>query len=286
MVIDLHHHLDTLNFFLRVRGQSQGHILSLEHHFRKNVKTILSVPIYVNFYRNYTFLKETLIDIKKVILEVGERIKVIKTRKDLDGDFQIGVIFHIESARTLKQFDWQLEELFELGIRGIIPIHFIDNQFGTSCDDPLRRLNVKKNDTGITQAGLRFINKCNQLGLWLDLTHTTDKSGQEILENADRVMVSHTGIRELVNLPRNKTLAFHQDISKKEGLIGLTPWLRLTKPDYLGTWSYACLNGLGTNVCIGSDFGAPITTKKQFRNIYDIADNCYDEKFVFKVRQA
>lgn len=284
MIVDVHHHLETLNELIQLRGKIQGHSLSLKSHMTPDSQVLLSVPLYVTFYRNYSDLKKMIREIKEQISESGEGFKLIVHKEDLKADFKVGVILHVESGRVLKNFNDQLEELFELGIRGVIPIHFIDNHIGTSCDDPFRRLQLKKIDHGLTEIGKHFIDKCNDLGLWVDLTHTSDKTGDEIMLLAKKVMVSHTGIREKVKIKRNKPIEFLKKVAKRKGLIGLSPWMHLCGSglnDYKNLVNYAKLNNLEDFICIGSDFGAPIGTTGNIKSIFDISVEVNDKKFLY-----
>lgn len=284
-IIDLHTHLDTLNYALRLRGRQQNHFLQLQDHVVSERKTILSASIYVNFYRNYEFLKNMIINFKKQIASLGDEALLITQKSDLKKDFKLGIVLHIESARTIKQFENQLPELFDLGVRGVIPVHFVDNHLGSTCDDPFRRLNLKQQDLGITKEGERFVSLCNKLGIWIDLTHTTDVTGDDMLELADKVMVSHVGIRELNSLLRNKSLSFLKKVAQKQGVFGLSPWTHLIGAKTSAIehhYQFAISNGLQQNICIGTDFGAPIGTSTNITSIFDIENLIGDERFLYK----
>ena len=271
--VDIHHHLDTLNFFISLRARLKKHLITINDYKYSDRKTILSVPLYVNFYCNYDFLKEAVIKLKKEVKYAGEDVVLILGKNDLHKDFKVGIILHIESARTLKKFNEQLIELFDLGVRGVIPLHFKDNHLGNSCDDPFRRLNLKKDDLGITDLGVAFIDKCNQLGLWIDMTHTTNQTGDDFLKLANTVIVSHVGIKELVNVQRNKSLSFLKGLVEKDGLIGLTPWKHLvgsSKENFSNMVDYAINNGLENHICFGSDFGAPIDSTPFIKSVFDV----------------
>lgn len=268
-----------------MRGKLQKHLDSPYQYLQGDNKVILSVPLYVNFYRQYDHLKELILKLTKDIEQAGKDVSLISSASDLDQSFKLGIILHIESARPIKNFNEQLPALFDLGVRGIIPLHFIDNHLGNSCDDPFRRLCLKNKDEGLTKQGEQFVKLCNKLGMWLDLTHTTDRTGDDILTLANNVMTSHVGIRELRPLKRNKSIQFLTKIAQKNGLIGLTPWVHLIGTDvnsYKSHYVYACENGLGNHISIGSDFGAPIKTHRKLRSIYDISNLIPDKNFLYE----
>jgi microsomal dipeptidase-like Zn-dependent dipeptidase len=126
--------------------------------------------------------------------------------------------------------------------------------------------------------------------MWIDLTHTTDKTANDIMALTDNIMVSHVGIRELINWKRNKPLALLKSISKKNGLIGLTPWVHLIgkEPDsFEKTIDFAIKNDLSNSICIGTDFGAPISSLPTNRSIFDLSEKieklpAYSEEIKWK----
>lgn len=277
-IVDIHNHIDTLNSVLRFRGKLQNHLVHLKDYLNENTQVVLSVSLYT--YRNYGYLIELIKYIEREINQLGSDVTLIKEKADLNKHFKLGILLHVESARLLKDFQNQIPELFELGVRGIIPIHFVDNHLGNSSDDPLRRLSLKRRDEGITKKGENFVEVCNKTGLWLDLTHTTDKAADDILALGNHVMVSHIGLRDLINIQRNKPLELLKRVADSGGLVGLSPWKHLVGDDYRGHYEKACNHGLSGAVCIGSDFGVPIKTDNAFSTIFNIAKEISDEAFL------
>lgn len=219
-------------------------------------------------------------DFKNDLEKLGNRVQLITQQSDLDKDFNLGIILHIESARTLKNPLIQIQELYDLGIRGVIPMHFKDNHLGNSCDDLLRRTGFKRRDHGLTDIGERFIEKCNEMKIWLDLTHTSDQTALDILESANEVMVSHIGIRDLRKYDRNKTIHFYKKLVNKKGVIGITPWTHLIgkeKHQYLLNMKTLLSEGIEEAVCIGTDYGAPINTHKDFKSSLDLGHEINDQ---------
>ena len=284
-IIDLHTHLDSLNSILRLRGRLQNHIMRIDKHIKDDYQVILSVSLYVNIYRDYEYLKVLIHKLLKEIKGMGSSVELIKSSSDLNKNYKVGIILHVESARVIRRYQDQLPELFDLGIRGIIPVHYKDNHLGTSCDDPFRRLLIRRKDSGLTDKGVDFVNLCNNLNIWLDLPHTTDKTGYDILSIAKNVMVSHVGIRDLVPRQRNKDIDFLKAVSDKGGVIGLTPWCHLTgshTDDFLSQYDFARGNGLSNSIALGTDLGAPIKTNKKIKSIFDIERLIPDHSFLYQ----
>ncbi len=273
-IIDLHTHLDSLQTYVQLRSRLQNHKITINEHFKSDHKVILNLAFYMQFYQSFEDLIK-LIKKYRDIINTTPGCKLINNKIDLDSDFQIGFIFHLESARLIRQPEKQIEQLFQLGIRGIIPLHFIDNQYGTSCDDFGRRLKIKSYDNGLTGLGKDLIEICNQKNMWIDISHATDKTASDILKYADFVVASHTGIREFKNFKRNIPLEHAKEIQNKQGLIGLIPWTHLIqnhKNGYSNLVAFSLKNGLENAIGIGTDFGAPIKTYKENKSIFNLAE--------------
>ena len=205
--------------------------------------------------------------------DLGPDVRLITKKADLEGEYKVGCHLHIESARTLKDPEVQLPHLWELGIRGIIPIHFVDNYIGNSSDDLWRRLKIKRKDSGLTAEGKKFIQIMNELGMWVDLSHTMDTTANEILDIANEVMVSHVAIRDNVFRMRNKSINFLKNVADKGGIFGLTPWQHLIgneKEGYDKVIQLSLDYDLKHAVCIGTDLGAPIKTHKTIKSVFDL----------------
>ena len=271
-LIDLHHHLETLQEVFQFRSKVQHHLISLKGHIRDNHKTIISVAMYVQFYQSYDDLIDLIRNFRNEVIAL-EEVKLIETHEDLDDDFKLGIILHIESGRTFENVDEQIPEVFELGVRGIIPVHFHDNKIGVSCDAIKRRFWLDRKDPGLSEYGQHFVALCNKHHLWLDLAHCTDKTAQDILNFANHSMVSHVAIRDLVDWKRNFPIKFFKKLQEKQGVFGITPWQHLIgdKADaYQYQIQFALEHELENSLCIGSDFGAPIATHENYRSIFDL----------------
>lgn len=280
-IIDLHTHLETLQDIYKFRCKLQKHIYSIEGHIKDNTKVILGVAAYVQVYQSYDDL---ILQIKNVIKEIdsfGEEVRLITKKADLEGDYKVGIILHVESARILTKPEIQLPKLWELGVRGIIPVHFTDNFIGNTYDDPRRRIKLRTKDSGLTKEGEKFIRLMNEIGMWVDLSHVTDETADGMLEIANEVMVSHGAIREHTNRPRNRSIDHLKKIAAKGGIFGISPWQHLTgnsKDAYKEVLQTSLDYGLNHAVCFGTDLGAPIKSHETIKGIFDLAKIADDFK--------
>lgn len=274
-IIDLHTHLETLGPVLSLRSRWQNHLYSLKDHLSTENRYILSVAMYPSLFAKYTDLKKMIKRFKKS-LEKFHDVKLLLNRADLKTNYQIGIILHVESARVIDRHTEQLPELYQLGVRGIIPLHFVDNKLGASADDPARRLGLKHLDKGLTSYGHSFIEHCNQLKMWVDLSHSSYQTSLDILELANHVMISHVGVKDLVFKERNQPIKIMQKVAAKDGVIGLIPWSHLIgteQSSYIEQAKFVMAQNLQDSLCIGSDFGAPIKTHKFNNSLLSLASS-------------
>lgn len=272
-IIDIHTHLELLQDIFSLRNKLQGHLYSLKGHVRENTKVILGVAIYCQVYQSYEDMIAQIKTLHAQIDSFGDDVRLITKKADLEGDYKVGIIIHVESARILTNPEVQLPKLWELGVRGIIPLHFVDNFIGNSCDDPLRRAKIKRVDTGLTPRGRDFIKQMNELGMFTDLSHTMDTTGEEILELANEVCVSHVSIRDNQNKMRNKPIDFLKKVAAKGGIFGLIPWQHLVGTDDDGfekSLQTVLDYGLHHSACFGTDLGAPIKTHENIKSVFDL----------------
>ena len=77
-------------------------------------------------------------------------------------------------------------------------------------------------DDGLTEEGVRMIDKCSELGIIVDVSHLSDKSFYEALEISKLpLLATHSNFRELCSSPRNLTRDMAQKIAARGGVIGL-----------------------------------------------------------------
>ncbi len=128
---------------------------------------------------------------------------------------------------------------------------------------------------GLTDFGKAVIKEMNRLNITVDLSHLNDKSFFDVIENAERVLATHSNCRSICNNKRNLTDEQIKLIAQKGGIIGLNFY-----PKFLGNSFYddiyrniyhLCEMGFEDNIAIGSDFdGADVP--KEMKSISKIPD--------------
>lgn len=113
-------------------------------------------------------------------------------------------------------------------------------------------------DGGLTALGEEVIKEINRFKMTVDLSHLNQKSFFEVIEKADSVVATHSGVFATVEHKRNLTDEQLKLIKEKNGIIGLTVY-----PDFIGSDPYVgfynavlhCLElELEDNLSLGTDF--------------------------------
>jgi len=129
----------------------------------------------------------------------------------------IDYIYGIEGCDYLDNID-DLETLYKLGLRAIIPVWNNQNKFGSGA----------KTNKGLTNLGIKLIEKAIELGIIIDVSHANEKTFYDIINVIEKsnhkninLIASHSNVRTLCDRDRN--LTDEQLIALKEhnGYIGL-----------------------------------------------------------------
>lgn len=126
----------------------------------------------------------------------------------------------------------RVDELYELGVRLLAPVHLTHNQIGTAC---LRwqhytgnLLAPRRRERGLTAFGRDLVMRMNSLGMIIDVSHVDSATLRDVAElTRQPIIASHSGARRIQQFER-----FLEDddilaIAATGGLVGLWPyWYR------------------------------------------------------------
>lgn len=114
-----------------------------------------------------------------------------------------------------------LEMMHKFGLRVVQLTYNMHNHVGSGC--------TERNDTGISNFGVNFIKKMNELGIVVDTGHTGRQSTLEACEISDApVIASHTACKDVSGHARGKDDYTLEAIAKTGGVIGV-----VTVPQFL-----------------------------------------------------
>jgi len=173
----------------------------------------------------FSLINRTLSQSQDLVDFVGQennKAIFIKSKVDLENLIQarktdksvIGAMLGIEGAHALEGKIENLDLVYNAGVRMIGPTHFFDNELGGSAHG--------ENLSGLTDFGKEVIRKMNELGIFVDLAHCSPAIVDDVLEiTSAPVIVSHTGVRAVLDSQRNLTDAQIQKIAANGGIIGI-----------------------------------------------------------------
>jgi len=187
----------------------------------------------------------------------AENITRINNSKDINKlreKGKVGVMLTVENGVAI---DGNIENLYELnkhGIRMMTITWDYDNQLASG--------NLTNNDMGLTGFGKRCIKTMNSLNMIVDVSHASTKTFWDIINMSSKpIIASHSNVYNLCKHNRNLTDIQIKEISKLNGIIGITYYNA-----FLSNNKHTCINDVVNHieyisnlvgvehVCLGSDF--------------------------------
>ncbi len=128
---------------------------------------------------------------------------------------KVGLVFGLEAATPIGNDLDKLDVLFGLGIRQIGIAYSDSNGLGAGLNEPV--------DFGLTSFGRAAVRRMNQLGLAIDVSHSSDRTGIEACTTSRApVFMTHAGARALWDIPRLKSDDALTAIADTGGVIGMS----------------------------------------------------------------
>lgn len=165
----------------------------------------------------------------------------------------INTLFLLENSDFLAE-DYNL--IYKLKKEGIFILGLTHSNQNRLADG-----NDVKVAEGLSKLGKKVLDAMEKEGLILDLSHLHPKCFYQALDAfKGRVMVTHTGIRDVYDIPRNIYLLQVKELIQRDGIVGIAinPELLWDKKEFSLERLYAHIDTIvqafGPNyVCLGSD---------------------------------
>jgi membrane dipeptidase len=132
----------------------------------------------------------------------------------------IAAILHIEGAEPIKADLSNLGYFYEKGIRSIGLVWSRPNDFGYGV--PYRHPSTPDTGPGLTSAGFKLVDACNELKIIIDLAHLNEKGFWDVAARSKQpIVISHTAVHALCPAGRNITDRQIDAVGASGGLIGV-----------------------------------------------------------------
>ncbi|MBB4837563.1 microsomal dipeptidase-like Zn-dependent dipeptidase [Sphingomonas kyeonggiensis] len=193
------------------------------------------------------------------------KLRVIHNPQELDqlladraaGRKVVGGMLSIEGLQDLEGQLGNLDKLHAAGFRMAGLAHFFDNDVAGSMHG------MKKG--GLTPLGRQVLARMEQLGMIVDIAHSSHESVAEILRLAKRPVVSsHGGVQATCKVNRNLTDEEIKGVARTGGVVGIGYWDAAvcgTEPANVVRAILHVRQLVGIDhVGLGSDFDGAVTT--------------------------
>lgn len=146
-----------------------------------------------------------------------DHIVVARTVADLENakaNGQIALVAGLEAATAIENELDRLDILYGLGIRQIGIAYSMANQLGSGLAEP--------QDGGLTNFGRKAVRRMNQLGLAIDISHSSDRTSLDVIhESSVPIFVTHAGARGVWPTNRMKPDEVIIAMAERGGVIGI-----------------------------------------------------------------
>lgn len=171
------------------------------------------------FHKTAEWLEKLHADSRLLFVEKAEDIMEAKENRKL------GIILAFQTTTPFATNPDLVRAFYKLGIRITLLAYNQRNFVGDGCEE--------RTDCGLSNFGIRYIRKCNECGILLDLSHTGYRTAMETIElSEDPVAITHSNPRAVYNSPRNIGDDLMLAVAKKGGVIGMNGF-----PAFLGNSS-------------------------------------------------
>ena len=158
-------------------------------------------------------------EILRFTLDHFDRITLIRTKGDIESVAQdprrMGTLFLLENADALAQDPSYIGRLKENGIAIVGLTHAGKNRLADG--------NGVSYSSGLTHKGLEVVHALEDCGVLIDVAHLHPECFWELLDVfRGTLLTSHTGVRNICEMPRNIDLDQAKEIVERKGMIGVT----------------------------------------------------------------
>jgi len=230
----------------------------LEHYRRGGVTAIAATVGYgTPGIGNIQFTMKTLATWFKRFEENQDRLMLITSAEDIISakkENKLGIIFHFQGSLPLEDDLNIIGVYHRLGLRICQLCYNTKDLVGCGC--------AEKEDTGLTEFGVKAVHEMNRLGIVVDCAHTGIKTTLDTIEASQSpVIISHGNARAVCQSKRNLGDDVIKAIASNGGVIGINGFPRFVcetgipdLDDYINHVDYL-VNLVGVDhVCIGMDY--------------------------------
>ncbi len=218
-------------FALYVRSPADG--TSLDDKYAEMTQPTYDVPCPAAV--PYDAAMPVIMEEIAILLRMEElgAVKICHTASDLRTCFDTGkmaAILHMEGAEAIDNDLHALDVLYAAGLRSIGPVWSRPTIFAEGV--PFRFPSTGDIGPGLTEAGMRLVKRCNELGVMIDLSHLNEAGFWDVAKHSDAPLVAtHSNTYAICPHARNLTDRQLDAIGESRGMVGLNYACAFLRPD-------------------------------------------------------
>jgi membrane dipeptidase len=127
---------------------------------------------------------------------------------------KLGILLGLQNSSHFRSID-DVDRFYALGQR-VSQLTYLPNRIGGGSTDP--------HDGGLTEYGALIVERMNQLGMAIDISHCADRTTMDAIAASRKpVLVTHSNCRQIVpGSARCKTDQAIQKLAERGGVMGIT----------------------------------------------------------------
>jgi membrane dipeptidase len=130
------------------------------------------------------------------------------------------VFISMENGVPFGQDLTLMQTFYDLGVRVMSPVHFLNNDLGDSSTDP-----KGPEWHGLSPIGKDFVVRANRMGILIDQSHASDEVLDQLLALSKApIILTHSGCKAIYNHPRNIDDAHLKALAAKGGVIQINAY--------------------------------------------------------------
>lgn len=234
-----------------------------------------------SLYERALYQAEKLRNLEK---RAPDRLSFIRSAADLETLMSaraekrrpVGGIMALEGAHALEGKLENLDGLYNAGYRIFGLAHFFDNEMAGSMHG------LEK--YGLTELGRQAIHRAEELGMIIDLAHSSPAAIHEVLDIATQpLIVSHGGVKATCDVNRNLDDDMIRRVAANGGLIGVGFWDAAVcnfSPQGIVAAMIHIRDLVGVSyIALGSDFDGGVLTRFDISQIAVITQALMEAEF-------
>lgn len=151
-------------------------------------------------------------------LDAAEGVRPVLRASDLeraDRAGELAAVVGVEGGYGIRGDLRAADRLFEFGVRCLTLTWMEPTGWADAAGAPPRH-------GGLTRFGARLVDRLQELGIVVDVSHASDRATARVLERAEGpVLASHSGARAVAGHPRNLPDELLEGIAASGGLVGV-----------------------------------------------------------------